>query len=114
PAPFPTRRSSDLDLAREATRLGRVLAGLLPTEPEVHGLVAQMELTAARFPARVDANGDPVLLGDQDRDRWDRGAITRGRAALAKVDALGRGRGPYALQAGIAECHAVAASVDAT
>src|SRR5690606_30503651 len=65
-------------------------------------------------PARVDANGDPVLLGDQDRARWDRGAITRGRAALAKVDALGRGRGPYALQAGIAECHAVAASVDDT
>lgn len=102
------------DLAREATRLGRVLAGLLPREPEVHGLVALMELTAARFPARVDANGDPVLLGDQDRARWDRGAITRGRAALAKVDALGRGRGPYALQAGIAECHAVAASVDDT
>lgn len=102
------------DLAREATRLGRILAGLLPAEPEVHGLVALMELTAARFPARVDANGDPVLLGDQDRTRWDRSAIGRGRAALARVDALGRGRGPYALQAGIAECHAVAASVEET
>jgi predicted RNA polymerase sigma factor len=91
-----------------------VLAALTPREPEVHGLVALMELTAARFPARVDANGDPILLADQDRRRWDRGAISRGRAALARTDALGRGRGPYALQAAIAECHAVAASVDET
>jgi RNA polymerase sigma factor (sigma-70 family) len=102
------------DLAREATRLTRVVAGLLPGEPEVHGLLALMELTAARFPARVDSKGDPVLLADQDRRRWDRSAIGRGRAALARVDAIGRGRGAYALQASIAECHAVAASVDET
>ncbi|WP_430334791.1 RNA polymerase sigma factor [Rhodococcus sp. ACT016] len=102
------------DLSREALRLGRALAELVPGEPEVHGLVALMELTAARFPARLDANGDPVLLADQDRRRWDRGAIVRGRAALARADALGRGRGAYALQAAIAECHAVAASVDDT
>jgi len=102
------------DLGREAVRLTRVLAGLVPREPEVHGLLALMELTAARFPARVDRHGDPVLLADQDRARWDRGAIARGRAALARVDALGRGRGGYALQASIAECHAVAASVEQT
>ncbi len=102
------------ELGREAMRLGRVLAELVPDEPEVHGLVALMELTAARFPARLDANGDPVLLADQDRRRWDRGAITRGRAALARADAAGRGRGAYSLQAAIAECHAVAVSVDDT
>ena len=102
------------DLGREAVRLARVLAGLVPSESEVHGLLALMELTAARFPARVDRQGDPVLLADQDRTRWDRSAIARGRAALARVDALGRGRGGYALQASIAECHAVAASVEQT
>ncbi|MEJ1089280.1 RNA polymerase sigma factor [Microbacterium sp. Mu-80] len=102
------------DLGREAARLTRIVAGLLPREPEVHGLLALMELTAARFPARTDANGDPVLLAEQDRTRWDRSAIARGRAALTRVDALGRGRGGYALQASIAECHAVAASVDDT
>lgn len=102
------------ELSREAIRLGRVLAELLPGEPEVHGLVALMELTAARFPARLDAAGDPVLLADQDRTRWERDRITRGRAALARGDALRRGRGPYALQAAIAECHAVAASVEDT
>jgi RNA polymerase sigma factor (sigma-70 family) len=102
------------ELSREALRLARVLAGLVPREPEAHGLVALMELTAARFPARLDAHGDPVLLADQDRRRWDRSAITRGRAALARADALGRGRGPYALQAAIAEQHDVAASVDDT
>ncbi|MFD4420728.1 RNA polymerase sigma factor [Agromyces sp. NPDC058484] len=102
------------ELGREAIRLGRVLAELTPSEPEVHGLVALMELTAARFPARLDAAGDPVLLADQDRARWDRGRISRGRAALARADAVGRGRGAYALQAAIAECHAVAASVDET
>ncbi|MCL2534242.1 MAG: RNA polymerase sigma factor, partial [Nocardiaceae bacterium] len=102
------------DLGREALRLGRALAELVPQEPEVHGLVALMELTAARFPARLDANGDPVLLADQDRRRWDHGAVVRGRGALARADALGRGRGAYGLQAAIAECHDVAASVDDT
>lgn len=102
------------DLGREAIRLARVLTALLPAEPDVRALLALMELTAARFPARVDANGDPVLLADQDRRLWDRSRITRGRAALARADAFGRGRGAYALQAAIAECHAVAPSVEAT
>ncbi|MRG61249.1 sigma-70 family RNA polymerase sigma factor [Agromyces sp. CFH 90414] len=102
------------ELSREALRLARVLAGLVPREPEVHGLVALMELTAARFPARLDRDGEPILLADQDRTRWDRSAITRGRTALQRADALGRGRGPYALQAAIAEQHDVAASVDDT
>ncbi|OCG74746.1 RNA polymerase sigma factor [Microbacterium sediminis] len=102
------------DLGREALRLARVLAGLAPREPEAHGLVALLALTAARFPARVDAAGEPVLLADQDRTRWDRGLIRLGRDALARCDALGRGRGPYALQAAIAECHDVAPSVDDT
>jgi len=102
------------DLGREAIRLGRVLTALLPSEPDVHALLALMELTAARFPARVDANGDPVLLADQDRRLWDRSRIARGRATLARADAFGRGRGAYALQAAIAECHAVAPSVEAT
>ncbi|WP_051142734.1 RNA polymerase sigma factor [Gryllotalpicola ginsengisoli] len=99
------------DLSREALRLARVLAGLVPREPEAHALVALMALLAARFPSRVDAAGDPVLLADQDRSRWDRGLIRLGRAALARADALGRGRGAYGLQAAIAECHDVAASV---
>lgn len=102
------------DLGREAIRLARVLAALLPGEPDVHALLALMELTAARFPARVDAHGDPVLLADQDRRLWDRGRIARGRAALARADAFGRGRGAYALQAAIAECHAVAPTVEET
>jgi predicted RNA polymerase sigma factor len=102
------------ELAREAVRLARVLAGLAPREPEALGLLALMELTAARFPARVTASGEPVQLDRQDRTRWDRSAISRGRAALARVDTLGRGRGPYALQASIAECHAIAASIDDT
>lgn len=102
-------------LANEALRLGRVLAGLVPREPEVHALVALMELQAARFPARTAADGSPVLLAEQDRRRWDRAQLVRGRAALARADETarrrGRGRGPYALQAAIAECHAVAADV---
>ena len=80
----------------------------------MHGLLAPLELTAARFPARTDRNGDPVLLADQDRGRWDRSRIARGRAALATADGLGRGRGAYGLQAAIAECHAVAPSVEET
>ncbi|WP_350349208.1 RNA polymerase sigma factor [Agromyces sp. G08B096] len=102
------------ELSREALRLARVLAGLVPREPEVHGLVALMEFTAARFPARVDRDGAPILLADQDRTKWDRSAITRGRAALERADALGRGRGAYALQAAIAEQHDLAVSVEET
>ena len=101
-------------LAREAIRLVRVLAELIPGEHEVHGLAALMELTAARFPARTDRDGNPVLLNEQDRTRWDATLIARGRAALARADALGRGRGAYGLQAAIAECHAVAATFDDT
>lgn len=102
------------ELAEEALRLARILARLLPREPEAHGLAALLELQASRFAARTDADGAPVLLTDQDRRRWDRGRIARGRAALAHADSLGRGRGPYALQAAIAECHAVATSVETT
>lgn len=102
------------DLSREAIRLARILAALQPEEPEVHGLLALMELTAARFPARVDEHGEPVLLADQDRRRWDRGAIRRGQAALRRAEGFGRGLGPYALQAAIAECHATASDIDST
>jgi RNA polymerase sigma factor (sigma-70 family) len=103
-----------LDLASEAQRLARVLARLMPTEPEVHGLQALLDLTAARFPARTGPDGEPILLDHQDRRRWDRAAIRRGRAALARAEQVGRGLGAYGLQAAIAECHAVAESVDAT
>lgn len=102
------------DLAHEAIRLTRIIAGLVPDEPEVFGLLALMELQASRFAARVDADGEPILLADQDRRRWDQGAIRRGRQALAKVDASERGRGAYALQAGIAECHSIASSTEET
>ncbi|MFD7653782.1 RNA polymerase sigma factor [Actinosynnema sp. NPDC059797] len=102
------------DLAGEAQRLARVLAHLVPDEPEVHGLLALLELTAARFPARTGPDGEPVLLEHQDRRRWDRAAIRRGRAALAHAEKAGRGLGAYGLQAAIAECHAVAPSVEAT
>ena len=102
------------DLANEALRLGRTLAALLPREPEVNALVALMELQAARFGARTRADGTPVLLTEQDRTLWDRSQIARGRAALWRADSLGRGRGPYALQAAIAECHAVAPTADET
>ncbi|AZG46042.1 RNA polymerase sigma factor [Gordonia insulae] len=102
------------ELADEALRLGRILATLTPREPEVHGLVALMELQASRFGARLGANGRPVLLADQDRRRWDRGQIARGTAALERSDGLGKGRGPYALQAAIAACHTDASDVDST
>jgi len=102
------------ELSAEAIRLTRVLVALMPRERDPLSLLALMELTAARFAARVDANGDPVLLADQDRRRWDRGRIVRGRDALARADARGTGRGAYGLQAAIAECHAVAASVQET
>ena len=102
------------DLADEALRLGRILAGLLPEEPEVHGLVALMELTASRFAARATPDGEPILLTDQDRTRWNRAQINRGIAALARADAIGRGRGPYGLQAAIAECHSRAITFEDT
>ncbi|MFD1505974.1 RNA polymerase sigma factor [Georgenia yuyongxinii] len=94
------------DLAQEAMRLGRVLAGLLPREPEVHALVALMELQASRFRARTGPGGEPVLLADQDRSRWDRTLITHGLAALTCATDLHRPLGPYAVQAAIAACHA--------
>lgn len=102
------------DLAYEAIRLTRMLVALLPDEPEVHGLLALCELTAARFPARTGPDGEAVLLEDQDRRRWDRSAIRRGLAAIGRASALGRGLGPYGLQAAIAGCHASAASVATT
>lgn len=102
------------DLAAEAQRLARVLARLMPDEPEVHGLLALLELTAARFPARTGSDGEPMLLEHQDRRRWDRAAIRRGRAALARAERVGSGLGAYGLQAAIAECHDVAASVEDT
>jgi RNA polymerase sigma factor (sigma-70 family) len=100
------------DVAYEAIRLARTLAALLPDEPEVHGLLALCELTAARFPARTDPDGTPILLADQDRRRWDKSAIRRGLASL--VNASGRGLGPYGLQAAIAAAHASAPSVEET
>ncbi|WP_167132854.1 RNA polymerase sigma factor [Paramicrobacterium chengjingii] len=102
------------DLAREALRLGRTLAGLMPREPEVFALVALMEFQSSRFASRTDAAGQPVLLADQDRARWDHAQIRRGSDALKRADALGRGRGAYALQAAIAECHSRAPSIDDT
>lgn len=94
------------DLASEAMRLGRVLAGLLPREPEVHGLVALMELQASRFAARTGPDGEPILLEDQDRQRWDRTLIGHGLAALDRATRLRRPLGPYTVQAAIAACHA--------
>jgi RNA polymerase sigma factor (sigma-70 family) len=101
-------------LCEEALRLGRVLATLVPAEAEVHGLVALMELQASRFRARLGPQGEAVLLLDQDRGRWDRLLIERGLAALARCGALDGGGGFYALQAGIAACHARAATAEAT
>ena len=93
-------------LCAEAVRLARVLVQLAPAEPEVHGLVALLEIQASRIAARTGPCGDPVLLLDQDRRRWDRLLINRGLAALEKAQDLGGERGPYALQAAIAACHA--------
>jgi len=93
-------------LCEDALRVGRVLAELLPSEPEVHGLVALMEIQASRAAARVGPIGEPILLLDQDRGRWDQMLIRRGLAALARASALDRPRGPYVLQAEIAACHA--------
>ena len=93
-------------LCEEAVRLGRVLAGLMPDEREVHGLVALMEIQASRLHARVGPDGEPVLLMDQDRSRWDQLLIRRGLAALARAESSGGVLGPYTLQAAIAACHA--------
>ncbi|MHA6206234.1 RNA polymerase sigma factor [Dyella soli] len=101
-------------LCQEAMRLGRVLAGLAPAEPEVHGLVALMEIQASRTAARTGPNGEPILLGDQDRARWDQLLIRRGLAALQRAEALGGAQGSYALQAAIAACHARARTADET
>lgn len=97
-------------LCDDALRLGRMLAELVPEESEVHGLVALMELQASRARARVTATGEPILLLDQDRSRWDQLLIRRGLAALARAQTLARPLGPYALQAAIAACHARARS----
>jgi RNA polymerase sigma-70 factor, ECF subfamily len=101
-------------LCEEALRLGRVLAGLMPGEPEVHGLVALMELQASRLRARTGPSGQPVPLADQDRARWDRLLIHRGLAALRRAEASAQTPGPYAVQAAIAACHARARTLDAT
>ena len=93
-------------LCEEALRLGRILAGLAPAEPEVHGLVALMEIQASRLGARTGPSGEPILLLDQNRARWDQLLIRRGLAALAQAEAIGGAPGPYALQAAIAACHA--------
>ena len=102
------------DLCEEALRLGRVLAGLMPSEPEVHGLVALMETQASRLRARIGPSGEPILLAEQDRGRWDYVLIGRGLAALERAEELGGALGPYALQAAIAACHARARSADET
>jgi RNA polymerase sigma-70 factor, ECF subfamily len=101
-------------LCEDALRLGRILAGLAPEEPEVHGLVALMEIQASRSRARVGPSGEAILLLDQDRARWDRLLIRRGLAALHRAEELGGAEGPYALQAAIAACHAQAATAEET
>ena len=104
-------------LCEDALRLGRILAGLAPDQPEVHGLIALMELQASRIRARVSPSGDPILLLDQDRGRWDHLLIGRGLAALARAEAPaggGGGYGPYGLQAAIAACHARARTAEET
>ena len=101
-------------LCQDAIRLGRVLAELAPREPEVHGLVALMEIQASRLRSRVGPSGEPILLLDQDRGRWDQLLIRRGLAALQRAEDLGGALGPYALQAAIAACHARARTPEAT
>ena len=103
-----------LDLCEEAMRLGRILAGLVPDEAEVHGLLSLMELQASRMRARVGPAGEPVLLMEQDRTKWDRLLITRGLAALERAEALRRPLGPYTLQAALAACHARARAPEET
>ncbi len=101
-------------LCEDALRLGRILAGLVPNEAEAHGLVALMEIQASRMRARTNAKGEPILLLDQDRSRWDHLLIRHGLAELDRVESLGGALGPYALQAAIAACHARAKSGDET
>jgi RNA polymerase sigma factor (sigma-70 family) len=101
-------------LCEEALRLGRILAELAPKEPEVHGLVALMEIQASRASARIGPSGEPVLLLDQDRARWDQLLIRRGLAALERAQGLGGALGPYALQAAVAACHARARAAQET
>lgn len=101
-------------LCEEALRLGRILAELVPREAEAHGLVALMELHSSRLRARVGVTGEPILLLDQDRSRWDQLLVHRGLAALARAEALGQPLGPYTLQAAIAGCHARARTADET
>ncbi|MGZ4121061.1 MAG: RNA polymerase sigma factor [Actinomycetota bacterium] len=101
-------------LCEDALRLGRILAELAPAEPEVHGLIALMEVQASRLHARTGPHGEPILLLDQDRARWDQLLIRRGLAALARAEALGGALGPYALQAAIAACHARARTAEET
>jgi RNA polymerase sigma-70 factor, ECF subfamily len=101
-------------LCEDARRLGRILAELMPAEPEAHGLVALMEIQASRAGARTGLSGEPILLLDQDRSRWDQLLIRRGLAALARADELGGALGSYALQAAIAACHARARSASET
>jgi RNA polymerase sigma-70 factor (ECF subfamily) len=101
-------------LCEDALRLGRILAGLVPTEPEVHGLVALMEIQASRSRARLGPKGEPILLLDQDRARWDHVLVSRGLAALERAEQLGGALGPYALQAAIAACHARAHAAEET
>ena len=101
-------------LIEDALRLGRILAGLAPDEPEVHGLVALMEIQASRQAARTGPGGEPILLADQDRRRWDRLLIRRGLATLERAETCGRPVGAYYLQAAIAACHARAATPEAT
>jgi predicted RNA polymerase sigma factor len=101
-------------LCEDALRLGRILAELVPQEPEVHGLVALMEIQASRLRARVGPSGEPIVLSDQNRALWDFLLIRRGLAALERAEKLGEARGPYALQAAIAACHARARTPEAT
>jgi len=101
-------------LCEEALRLGRILAELVPKEPEVHGLVALMEIQASRLRARIGPSGEPILLLDQDRARWDQLLIRRGLAALERAEQLGGALGPYTLQAAIAACHARALTATET
>jgi RNA polymerase sigma factor (sigma-70 family) len=101
-------------LCEESLRLGRILAELAPQEPEVHGLVALMEIQASRSTARIGPSGEPILLFDQNRARWDHVLIRRGLAALERAEALGRALGLYALQAAIAACHARARTPEET